>query len=62
MTAPVDLVEPTGFGTILHLRALGTDLKAFTLERRTARVGETTSVAVPPDRLHLFDAKGVRLG
>ncbi|MDQ7250852.1 ABC transporter ATP-binding protein [Dongia sedimenti] len=61
VTAPVDLVEPTGFGTILHLRALGTDLKAFTLERKTAQVGETTSVALPPDRLHLFDAAGSRL-
>jgi multiple sugar transport system ATP-binding protein len=60
-TAPVDLVEPTGFGTILHLRALGTDLKAFTLERKTAQVGETTNVAVPPDRLHLFDASGTRI-
>src|SRR4051812_15111034 len=59
--APVDLVEPTGFGTILHLRALGTDLKAFTLERRTAQVGETTTVAVPPDLLHLFDDKGARI-
>jgi multiple sugar transport system ATP-binding protein len=59
--APVDLVEPTGFGTILHLRALGTDLKAFTLERKTAQVGETTKVGVPPDRLHLFDVDGVRL-
>src|SRR4051812_13316960 len=60
--APVDLVEPTGFGTILHLRAFGSDLKAFTLERRTAQVGETTRVAMPPDRLHLFDAEGQRVG
>jgi multiple sugar transport system ATP-binding protein len=61
VTAPVDLVEPTGFGTILHLRALGADLKAFTLERRTVQVGEATSVVLPPDRLHLFDADGARL-
>jgi multiple sugar transport system ATP-binding protein len=60
--APVDLVEPTGFGTILHLRAFGTDLKAFTLERGVARMGETTRVAVPPERLHLFDAEGTRIG
>jgi multiple sugar transport system ATP-binding protein len=59
--APVDLVEPTGFGTILHLRAFGADLKAFTLERQTAQVGETTRVAVPPERLHLFDAEGARI-
>jgi multiple sugar transport system ATP-binding protein len=61
VSAPVDLVEPTGFGTILHLRALGTDLKAFTLERKTAQVGEVTSVALSPERLHLFDAEGMRI-
>jgi multiple sugar transport system ATP-binding protein len=59
--APVDLVEPTGFGTILHLRALGADLKAFTLERKTAQVGETTHVTLPPERLHLFDQSGARI-
>ena len=62
VAAPVDLVEPTGFGTILHLRAFGTDLKAFTLERQTVRVGENLPVALPPERLHLFDAQGIRLG
>ena len=61
ITAPVDLVEPTGFGTILHLRALGADLKAFTLERKTAQVGETTHVTLPPERLHLFDQSGARI-
>jgi multiple sugar transport system ATP-binding protein len=59
--APVDLVEPTGFGTILHLRALGADLKAFTLERKTAQVGEITQVTLPPERLHLFDQSGARI-
>jgi multiple sugar transport system ATP-binding protein len=59
--APVDLVEPTGFGTILHLRALGADLQAFTLERKTAQVGDTTNVALPPERLHLFDQSGARI-
>jgi multiple sugar transport system ATP-binding protein len=61
IAAPVDLVEPTGFGTILHLRALGADLKAFTLERKTAQVGETTNVLLPPERLHLFDTNGARI-
>jgi len=61
VAAPVDLVEPTGFGTILHLHALGADLKAFTLERRTVRVGEATTVTLPPEQLHLFDASGARI-
>jgi len=62
IAAPVDLIEPTGFGTILHLRAFGSDLKAFTLDRTSARVGETVPVVLPPERLHLFDAEGQRAG
>jgi multiple sugar transport system ATP-binding protein len=61
LLAAVDLVEPTGFGTILHLRAFGADLKAFTLERGIAVVGERLPVMLPPERLHLFDGQGRRL-
>ncbi|HVO03602.1 MAG TPA: sn-glycerol-3-phosphate ABC transporter ATP-binding protein UgpC [Candidatus Cybelea sp.] len=61
IAAPLDLVEPTGFGTILHLRAFGADVKAFTLERHTALVGATVPITLPPDCLHLFDASGERL-
>jgi len=61
LPAAVDLIEPTGFGTILHLRAYGTDLKAFTLERGVATVGERAPVTLPPDWLHLFDGDGNRL-
>ena len=59
--APVDLVEPTGFGTILHLRALGGDLKAFTLDRGVAKQGETVGIALPSDRVHLFGEDGARI-
>jgi multiple sugar transport system ATP-binding protein len=61
LPAAVDLIEPTGFGTIVHLRAYGTDLKAFTLERGTAVVGEQAKVMLPTERLHLFDEGGKRL-
>jgi len=61
LPAAVDLVEPTGFGTILHLRAYGADLKAFTLERGVAAVGQRVPVTLPPERLHLFDSEGKRL-
>jgi multiple sugar transport system ATP-binding protein len=58
----VELVEPTGFGTILHLRFCGTSLKAFTLERGTVALGERLAVHLPQEKLHLFDtASGQRL-
>ncbi len=59
----IDLVEPTGFGTILHASAFGADVKAFSLERGLATRGDTVSVAFPVDRIHLFDHEhGARIG
>jgi multiple sugar transport system ATP-binding protein len=57
----VDLVEPTGLGTIVHLTLGGTALKAFSLERRPLTLGGTLAMQLPPHRLHLFDADGVRV-
>ncbi|BCP51392.1 ABC transporter ATP-binding protein [Kaistia sp. 32K] len=61
--ARIDLVEPTGFGTILHANAFGSDVKAFSLERGLAERGDTVSVSFPVERIHLFDtATGARIG
>jgi multiple sugar transport system ATP-binding protein len=61
--ARIDLVEPTGFGTILHANAFGSDVKAFSLERGLATRGDTVSVSFPVERIHLFDtATGSRIG
>jgi multiple sugar transport system ATP-binding protein len=58
----VELVEPTGFGTILHVRPFGVTLKAFTLSRDAAAVGSAVNIRLPAERLHLFDAQsGQRL-
>ncbi len=58
----VELVEPTGFGTILHLRCCGTTLKAFTLDRGGVAIGYRLAVYLPPEKLHLFAAEdGQRL-
>jgi multiple sugar transport system ATP-binding protein len=55
----VELVEPTGLGTILHMRPFGTALKAFTLNRG---VDDAVTIQLPAERLHLFDAQdGQRL-
>jgi multiple sugar transport system ATP-binding protein len=58
----VELIEPTGFGTILHVRPFGVGLKAFTLDRDVAATGDAVTIRLPAERLHLFDAKdGKRL-
>jgi multiple sugar transport system ATP-binding protein len=60
--AGVDLVEPTGFGTIVHVRLLGEDLKVYTLDRSAAEVGRPLRLALDAERLHLFDGEnGIRL-
>jgi multiple sugar transport system ATP-binding protein len=57
----VDLVEPTGLGTILHVRPFGATLKAFTLSRDVS-ASDPVTIRLPAERLHLFDAQsGQRL-
>jgi multiple sugar transport system ATP-binding protein len=55
--AKVELVEPTGLGTILHVRPFGATLKAFTLSRDDTAVGDTVAIRLPVEWLHLFDAQ-----
>ncbi|YBV94892.1 sn-glycerol-3-phosphate ABC transporter ATP-binding protein UgpC (plasmid) [Phyllobacteriaceae bacterium JZ32] len=59
--AVVELVEPTGFGTILHLRLDGAHIKAFSLERKMPASGAVVDIRFAPERLHLFDAEGMRI-
>ncbi len=61
MTATVDLVEPTGFGIILHLSLHGQPFKVFTLDREALSAGPSVSVSFPQEHLHLFDAEGIRI-
>jgi multiple sugar transport system ATP-binding protein len=58
----VDLIEPTGLGTIVHLTLGGTAIKAFNLERQPLSIGGTVALDLPLLRLHLFDDAGVRVG
>ncbi len=58
----VDLVEPTGLGTIAHLTLAGIALKAFSLARPALTIGASVPIDLPAHRLHLFDADGVRVG
>jgi multiple sugar transport system ATP-binding protein len=58
--ATVDLIEPTGFGIILHLGLHGLPFNVFTLDRAALTAGPTVTVAFPPQHLHLFDETGKR--
>jgi multiple sugar transport system ATP-binding protein len=58
----VDLIEPTGLGTIVHLTLAGTAIKAFSLERHPLSIGGEVQLDLPLARLHLFDDAGVRVG
>ncbi|MCV3735355.1 sn-glycerol-3-phosphate ABC transporter ATP-binding protein UgpC (plasmid) [Rhizobium sp. TRM96647] len=62
LEASVDLVEPTGFGIILHLSLHGLPFKIFTLDREALSAGPTVRVDFPQKYLHVFDEKGDRLG
>ncbi|MBC7151020.1 MAG: sn-glycerol-3-phosphate ABC transporter ATP-binding protein UgpC [Rhizobium sp.] len=59
--AGIDLVEPTGFGIIMHLSLHGLPFKIFTLDRSVLNSDSTVRVDFPTDRLHLFDTEGQRV-
>jgi multiple sugar transport system ATP-binding protein len=51
----IELLEPTGLGTIVHIQ-LGTQrVKAFATERLAVTVGDTIGLAVASSDLLLFD-------
>ena len=60
LEATVDLVEPTGFGIILHLSLHGLPFKIFTLDRDALSAGPTVRVDFPQKHLHVFDETGSR--
>ncbi|MDQ0559313.1 multiple sugar transport system ATP-binding protein [Rhizobium mesoamericanum] len=60
LNANVELVEPTGFGIILHLSLHGLPFKIFTLDRAALTAGPTVNVSFPPQHLHVFDTDGNR--
>jgi multiple sugar transport system ATP-binding protein len=62
LTAHTDFIEPTGLGTILHLRLAGQRIKMFTTERPQVGMQEKVSIVVQAADLLLFDPKtGLRL-
>ncbi len=61
LAADVDLVEPTGFGIILHLSLHGLPFKIFTLDRDALHAQGSIQVSFPAQHLHLFDDEGNRV-
>jgi len=58
----VDLVEPTGLATVVHLDLGGQNLILFTTERPPLKAGESVRLAIDPADFRLFDpATGERL-
>ena len=56
-TGQIELVEPMGLGTILHIRTLYHTLKSFVLERADYSIGTSIAYSLPAARLHVFDAQ-----
>jgi len=54
--AIVDLVEPMGLATLVHVTAGRDLLRIYTLDRPRLRIGERTRIALDSQRLHVFDA------
>ncbi|MDB5525024.1 MAG: putative ATP-binding component of transporter [Rhizobium sp.] len=59
--ASVELIEPTGFGIIVHLSLRGLPFKVFTLDRAALNAGPKVGVSFPGNHLHLFDTDGRRV-
>ena len=61
LSATVDMVEPMGAETLLHLLADGRDLRAVVGRRVRVPVGSTVHAHLRPSQTHIFDEQGRRL-
>jgi multiple sugar transport system ATP-binding protein len=61
LAARVDMVEPMGAETLLHLLADGHDLRAVVDRRDRVAVGAKVHVRLRPSQTHIFDHRGQRI-
>jgi multiple sugar transport system ATP-binding protein len=61
LSATVDMVEPMGAETLLHLQADGRDLRAVVDRRVRVPPGATVHAHLRPSQTHIFDEAGQRL-
>jgi multiple sugar transport system ATP-binding protein len=52
--ARVELVEPTGLGTVVHFESATQSLKMFTTGRPVLEAGETAPISVKTEDIRLF--------
>jgi ABC-type sugar transport system ATPase subunit len=59
LPAVVELIEPMGAETLVHVRgAAGQDLRVVVPRERRPRIGETVHLRCDPRQTHFFDASG----
>jgi len=62
VSARVELVEPTGLGTVIHFESAGQFFKLFTTDRPQVKSGEMATISVKNENIRLFDPDtGVRI-
>jgi len=61
LAAIVDLIEPMGAETLLHLNANDLDLRVVVERNAVPAIGDKVHVNMLPEKLHLFDSDGVRV-
>ena len=61
LAATVDLVEPMGAETLLHLQADDQDIRVVVDRHRVVREGERLHLGLAADKLHLFGQNGGRI-
>jgi ABC-type sugar transport system ATPase subunit len=61
LTATVDIIEPMGAETLLHLVADGREMRAVVDRRVRPVTGARVHLRLRPGQVHIFDADGVRL-
>ena len=61
LTATVDLIEPMGAETLLHLSDAGRDLRVVVGEDVEVNVGDRLHVRPRASQIHLFDQTSMRI-
>ena len=61
LSSMVDIIEPMGAETLLHLLADGNELRAVVDRRVRVPVGAKVQVRLRHSQTHVFDASGIRL-
>ena len=61
LAATVDIIEPMGAETLLHLVADGRQMRAVVNRRVRLAAGAQVHVRLRPSQVHIFDATGVRI-